>query len=125
VSSEGAPGDPDALRAEEDPRPLSGNRGVTFSDPFGLCGDIKNADGTVTKAPCIFFAVVQGEARGATKETQTAMANVIKNRVAVLDRVEHPEVSESEEYNAVVNQKGQFSSMQEGDPNRGDVLSSL
>ena len=37
MSSEGAPGRPDALRAIQDPRPLSTNRGVTFTDPFGLC----------------------------------------------------------------------------------------
>ncbi len=36
MSSEGAPGWPGALRAIQDPRPLSLNRGVTFTDPFGL-----------------------------------------------------------------------------------------
>lgn len=94
-----------------DPRPLSTNRGVTFTDPFGLCERIKNADGTETTAPCVLFAAVMGEARGASRDFQTAVTNVIKNRATLT----------SGDYEAVINQPNAFSAMNSGDPNRAVV----
>jgi hypothetical protein len=84
---------------------------VTFSDPFGLCENIKDKDGKETKAPCLLFAVVAGEARGASKGFQTGITNVIKNRANLLGG----------DYDAVINQTGQFSAMNAGDPNRAVV----
>ena len=84
---------------------------VNFHDPFGLsCEKIQG-----TTAPCILFAVVMGEARGATREFQIGVANVIKNRAALVN----------DDYDAVINDPGQFSAMSEGDPNRSVVDATL
>jgi RHS repeat-associated protein len=74
---------------------------VNFSDPFGLCEKIKD-----TKAPCILFAVVAGEAGGASSAFQTGVANVIKNRADLVGG----------DYDAVINQPGAFGAMDSDDP---------
>ncbi len=71
----------------------NGNDPNSFSDPFGLCEKIKG-----TSAPCEFFAAVMGEARGASAEVKTAVANVIQNRANLV----------GEDYAAVVSQQGAF-----------------
>lgn len=81
---------------------------INYSDPFGLCPKIKDKNGNETKAPCILFAILAGEARSATREFQTGAANVIKNRAKLI----------SGDYNAVINARGQFSAMRTDDPNR-------
>ena len=76
-----------------------------------MCENIKDKDGKETKAPCLLFAVVAGEARGASKGFQAGITNVIKNRATLVGG----------DYEAVINQPGQFSAMNSGDPNRAVV----
>lgn len=88
----------------------AGGDPINFSDPFGLCKTIEG-----TTAPCILFAVVMGEARGASREFQIGVTNVIKNRANLVGG----------DYDAVINQRGQFSAMNASDPNRSVVDATL
>jgi spore germination cell wall hydrolase CwlJ-like protein len=56
-----------------------------------------------------------GEARGASREFQVAVANVIKNRAALVGN----------DYSSVIKQPGQFSAMNPTDPNRPAVDATL
>jgi RHS repeat-associated protein len=75
---------------------------VNFSDPYGLCPEIAG-----TTAPCSFFAVVMGEARGASRDFQVAVANVIRNRATAIGG----------DYERVIWAPNQFDAMSEGDAN--------
>jgi spore germination cell wall hydrolase CwlJ-like protein len=56
-----------------------------------------------------------GEARGASGKFQLGVANVIRNRASAVDG----------NYDAVINQAGAFSAMNDGDPNRAVVDATL
>ena len=101
-------------RREQEITPQVNNE-VAYKDPFGLCKGIKDAHGKETTAPCKLFAVVMGEARGASRAFQVAVTNVIKNRAQLVRG----------NYNSVIDQQGAFSSMNADDPNRPVVDATL
>lgn len=70
---------PDALRAGRDPRPLSLNRGVTFTDPFGLCYDKEKKQARECK---VTWSDADRPNRNVTGPTR-AMAQLIADRANV------------------------------------------
>jgi RHS repeat-associated protein len=89
---------------------FAGGDPISYHDPYGLCPEIPG-----TTAPCSFFAVVMGEARGASKDFQVAVASVIRNRAMKVGG----------DYDRVIWAPNQFTSTNLSDSNNGVVQATI